>query len=405
MSDLDPGLKTILERAVPPVDGNGADWEDVLRRAEGGERRHDSNLVRLGTRRRRRACYAFAAAVLLTVLLVNPAFGVGDRIVDWFTGSPAPEHVKEELAEMNAPEEVKALFSEPGVRAEEARGVMAIETRRGPAYLWAAPTETGGWCTYVEFETEDGGMAGVGCDATPPDEDPLVVGMSTDMSGDERLSLLEGRVRPPVDSVELRFTDDSTEAVPFVDGFFIYEVPASREPLVLIGRDAEGEIVARESIPTGHTGPDEDEEWQKAGPWAYTRKLIEIQTSIGKKAALFANESRVGDEHCYGIEVGENGYSGDYCTTIPDRVVTHVAEDVRGQEKPLVLLHGFVAPRVASLHLRFQDGEVVALRLVDGFFLYELPRRHYGDGRLPKVFIARDRHGRVVGRVAAAGEP
>ena len=412
MSDIDPGLKTILERAVPPVDGGGADWEDVLRRAERGERREDGNVVHLTARRRRRAWYALAAAILLTALLVNPAFGVGDRILDWFTGSPAPEHVKDELAGMNAPEEVKALFSEPGVRAEEARGVMAIETRRGPAYLWAAPMETGGWCTYVEFETEEGGVASVGCDATPPDDDPLVVGVGTDISGDEPFSLLEGRVRPPIDSLELRFADDSTEAVPFVDGFFIYEVPANREPLVLVGRDPEGEIVERAAIHMGGDDEPEDaqEEWQQAGPSSSARKLTEIVTSTGAKAALFVGgEPQVGDERCYSIEVGENGaYSGDFCTTRP-RVVTHLADDVPddvpGQNGPLVLLHGFVAPRVASLELRFQDGDTVPVRLVEGFFLYELPRSHYGEGRLPAVFIARDREGRVIGRVPAARQP
>ena len=150
MNDIDPGLKTILESAVPAGEEAVGDWEDVLRRADVPQA-GDGKVVRLERRPRRRVWYALAAAVVVTALLVNPAFGFGDRILDWFRGSPAPEHVKEELRGMNAPEEVRALFQGPGVRAEEARGVMAIETSRGPAYLWAAPTEAGGWCTIVQF--------------------------------------------------------------------------------------------------------------------------------------------------------------------------------------------------------------------------------------------------------------
>lgn len=401
MTDIDPGLKTILERAVPPADEGSADWDDVLRRAHVSGA-GDGNVVRLERRPRRRLWYALAAAVLVTALLVNPAFGVGDRILDWFTGSPAPERVKDELAGMDAPEEVRALFKGPGVRAEEARGVMAVETRRGRAFLWAAPTEAGGWCTYVESETEGGGMGGVSCDIGPPEDDPLVVGSGTDMSGNEPFTLLEGRVEAPISSLRLRFADGSTESVPFVERFFIYEVPAGREPVVLVGRDAEGEIVARETI---HSPPDEPpgatEDTGAEGASSFDRKLIEIETSAGARASLWVAAEQASDAgRCYGIRVGNEGaYEGEVCTLRTGRPVSHVADDVRGQKEPLVFLHGFVAPRVASLELRFEDGDAVPLRLVEGFFLYEIPRSHYGEGRLPERFIARDDRGRVIARV------
>jgi hypothetical protein len=341
----------------------------------------------------------------VTALLVNPAFGVGDRIFDWFTGSPAPERVKDELAGMDPPADVQGLFRTPGVRAEEARGVMAIQTRRGRAYLWAAPTETGGWCTYVEHETEGGGMGGVSCDATPPDEQPLVIGMST-MSGEEPFTLLEGRVQPPIASLTIAFTDGSTESVPFVERFFIYEVPSGREPAVLVGRDADGEIVAREAIHSSdHEPPDGTEETSEASS-AFARKLIELETSAGASASLWVGDEPPSEGRCYGIRVGNEGaYEGELCTLETRGLVTHVADDVRGQKEPLVLLHGFVAPRVASLELRFEDGDTAALRLVEGFFLYELPRSHYGEGRLPDRFIARDRERKIVGRVPLRGRP
>jgi len=280
VNDIDPGVKMILERAFPPDEDGGGDWEDVLRRAEVSQA-GDGKVVRLEGRPRRRVWYALAAAVLVTALFVNPAFGVGDRILDWFTGSPAPEHVREELRGMDA-EEVRALFRGPGVRAEEARGVMAIETSRGPAYLWAAPTEAGGWCTYVQYpETEGGGAGGSACDIGPAPDDPLVVGAGTDMTGDEPFTLLEGRVESPIASLELRFADGSAKSVPFVERFFIYEVPAGREPIVLVGRDAQGEIVAREAIHLADDEPPGGQEETGGAATAYDRTLIEIKTRGG----------------------------------------------------------------------------------------------------------------------------
>ena len=133
------------------------------------------------------------------------------------------------------------------------------------------------------------------------------------------------------------------------------------------------------------------------------RRLIEIKTSAGAKARLLVgDEFATGDERCWELRVENKRLRAVLSVRRgPAGSSPTLPTPVEGQEQPLVLVHGFVASRVASLELRFEDGETVPLRLAEGFFLYELPRSHYSEGHLPSVLIARDRAGHVIGRVAA----
>ena len=83
----EPLLVQAFDRLVPaPV--FDPDWDDVMERATAA----------IPLRRNRRLWYALAAAAVLLGLLVSPAFGLGERLVDLFTGSPAPKPVKRELS-------------------------------------------------------------------------------------------------------------------------------------------------------------------------------------------------------------------------------------------------------------------------------------------------------------------
>ena len=144
-------------------------------------------------------------------------------------------------------------------------------------------------------------MGSSACDVGPPSDNLLGVNWGTDLSGDEPFTLLEGRVEPPIVSLELRFADGSTESVPFVEHFFIYEVPAGRDPSAIVGRDAQGEIVARQAIHI-EDGPPGGQE--QTGEAASLRRLIEIKTSAGAKARLLVgDEFASGDERCWELQV------------------------------------------------------------------------------------------------------
>jgi hypothetical protein len=71
-------LRDRLLATVPAIDD--ADWLDIRRRARA-----------LGAlRRRNRRLLAVAAVlVILTALVVNPALGIGERLLDFVEGDPA----------------------------------------------------------------------------------------------------------------------------------------------------------------------------------------------------------------------------------------------------------------------------------------------------------------------------
>ena len=399
MTDRDPIVKDVLERAVPDGADATPDWDDVLRRsaADGGE------VVELARPPRRRVWYALAAAALVTALLVNPAFGLGPSLMDWFEGSPAPERVKENLASMNADRDhIVALFDgeSQDVLADQARGVVALETRQGPAYLWVAPTTSGGWCTYVEVPaTGPEASAGAGCE-TGRDilRDRLAVRMGSQEYGADELFLLEGRADPPIRSLEIEFADGSRDRIPIVKRWFLYEVPAGEAlPFVVTGRDAAGAVVEKQVLPDVRDLPR-----KRTAPVAHVRKVIEIRTRTGVPASLWTGQGR-GREACYAVDLGTSS-SMETCGLVRGLVSAGVL-DGAGPGRRIVLVYGVVAARVASLELLFEDGDRVPLRLVERFFLYEVPPAHFRTGHLPSVFVARDASGAVIGRQGVADTP
>lgn len=85
MIDVEPLIVSGLDRLVPLPGGDGADWQDVLRRAGTTERR-------LSVSRRQLAAAFAALAVALVVAVTTPigaaiAEGIGD-FSDWLTGDP-----------------------------------------------------------------------------------------------------------------------------------------------------------------------------------------------------------------------------------------------------------------------------------------------------------------------------
>jgi hypothetical protein len=391
VTELDPIVRDALDRAVPPISNGGGDWDDVLRRA-------DANVVAL-RRPRRRIWVAIAAAAALVALVVNPAFGIGGRVLDWFEGSPAPEEVKRGLSELDGPpEDIAALFGGPRVRADEARGVIALETSAGLAYLWAAPTDDGGWCWYTqmpEVPVEGGttSSAAITCNSFSSAAERLQVGSSGEES--TGLTLVEGRVQSPITSVELELGDGSREPVKLVNGFFLAEVPTGREAEAVIGRDADGDVVERRLLYLDHESSDGGIKAEARPP---QRELLSIETHAGGRATLAVItpfvDSPLAEATCYAVTFPDGDSEG--CPPLVNGIALSLVTSPAG--KLTVLLSGFVGPDVASLEIRFQDGTRERIRLVERFFLYDVPPAHLDEGHLPTALVALDPQGIEIGR-------
>ena len=80
MNDIDQPIQEALDRYVPTYDDATPRWEDVLARA--GERRD--------TPRSRHRVAIILAATLLLALAVGVQQGLAQRVIDSFSGDPAP---------------------------------------------------------------------------------------------------------------------------------------------------------------------------------------------------------------------------------------------------------------------------------------------------------------------------
>ena len=403
MTDRDPAVQALLDR-TPPPDVGPPDWDDVVRRLERGTRapQPQSQPQPQPRPRRRRLVLGIAVALVLTALLVNPAFGLGERLADLFRGSPAPEQVRRDLAELNPPREVEALFAdEPRVLADEARGVVALETSAGTAYLWVAPTDAGGWCRYVQtpdVPVEGGsvGGAGIACEAVtvegdPADRGPLDLGMASDATSG--LVLVEGRTGPPTVALRLEYADGGSEDVPIVDGFFLAEVRRDAGPATLVALDADGAAIRREPLAredeAAGLGESRTSTASADAGGLVGEPLIRMRTRAGR--AVLAGR-RSGGARCYAVDAVGGQWESCPATTggaaAERQNVAHV--------QPVLLLAGFVPAGTRSAELRYGDGSRVPLRLVRGYFLLEVPPGRWQAGRLPERVVARDGQGAVL---------
>lgn len=366
-----------LERTIEGFEGERSDWDGVLA------------AVRSAQRRMRVRRLSILVAVL-AVLLATPAFGIGERLLDVIAGEPAPEEVKSELRRLNeVPEPVLELLDDlsPEVNASEARGVMSVQTTRGPVFLWVAPTKDGGFCAYVE--TESGGSSACGNDADFGLPRP---GLSVDLRSldarngeDDRLAF--GRVVgwKPRDRVELELDDGRRLRARVAAGWLMGEFPEGAT-LVRIHLLRAGAIVATQEMLPPKPPP------AMPSPGDY-RTLLEVETLTGDTAVLSVAPAPPGQQ-CYKVSAGntESASCGD-----PPFGDISVSGDLTS-----ALLFGPVQVPAASLEVVFEDGERDDVPLKEGYFLYAVPAGHVKRGHLPKEFVARDVAGNVVARAPAA---
>jgi hypothetical protein len=211
--------------------------------------------------RRRVVSVVVVTAGLLGALLVTPAVGLGDRLLDLLQRPAAPPEVQAHFA---ADETLrKQLFAHAEaaghalhdryspVVAGEARGVAAIESPDGPIYLWAAPTEDGRQCWLIQAgaEAATGRPYGSGsCDAT---EAESKIRPGTLWTAERpSLKILHARVYDDaITRVEIVIEDGPAVSVPVVAGHALGTVAKGAHVLAFVGRNASSEEVTRATLP------------------------------------------------------------------------------------------------------------------------------------------------------------
>lgn len=245
---------TLLRELVvdEPIDDEAARAE-VWRRLLEGETSLDHEQAarrRKGRRRRRWALVAVAAALLAGVLLVTPAFGIGNRLLSFIQGAPAPPEVQAYFAANDEYREKMLAYSERAgerlylyswpVMTRAARGVFAIESPDGPIYLWSAPTEDGRRCSLIQTGTE-AATGHLSCDGAG---DPVL--KAEVLSTPERPSvwIVHARVAAgAITRVEIEVDGGPNVSLPVVAGYGFGIVPKTSRIVAFVGENAEGDKV------------------------------------------------------------------------------------------------------------------------------------------------------------------
>jgi hypothetical protein len=174
--------------------------------------------------------------------------------------------------------------------------------------------------------------------------------------------------------------------------FYLAVRPLEPRLTLVVARKASGKEFARVPVPallyeTARPEPKPQEE----GPPA--RSVIELETAEGV-ATLSASAGQDG-ARCWRLAAID--IDPGTCAEAPAPLVAGV-EQVGSGEHALVLLHGAGGPNVRSLELRYEDGAKNEIRLLDGFFLFEVPRDRWSVRRQPAVLVARAASGNVLAR-------
>jgi hypothetical protein len=253
-------MAELLDRVVP-VELGRPDWDDVRARAN----LRDQRDARPRRRTFRRPRYiVLAAALALAVLLVTPAFGVRDLLVDLVTredqdfggASIAPTVVQRNFHEMTAgaPEGM-----DPQVLPLQTRLVAQIRYEGRERNLWVAPTARGGFC----FQIENGHG---GCQRNGGYLPPIATTIAAfQKPGSETTEIrnVGGTVTDPrITTLLVEFGDGLRVPVrftyvsaPIEAGFFSYDVPRNRSigklrPVAVVGLNGDGEDVWRDDSPS-----------------------------------------------------------------------------------------------------------------------------------------------------------
>lgn len=383
MTEPEPLLAAAIDRLVPAVPFE-PDWADVLGRA-------DAEVLFL---RRRRTWYALAVAAVVIGLLVSPAFGLGGRFLDLFTGSPAPEHVKTELSfgtnEGNDKvDELMRQHVRSTVLVGQARGLLSVQTSAGLLHIWGAPTSDGGFCTYMLLVGAPHGW--LACDTLSPDAGPFVGTADARTVGARTVRFVSGQAREQIVSVELRLEDGSVVPVRKVGVFFFRALAPGQQPAALIGKDRSGAVASELPVAFGGLGG----VLPPVNPVGPYRSLFVLQTRIGK--VTMKRAAGPDGKRCWIVTA--EATQATVCRDVPRGFEFDFGPYFnQEQTRRIVLLSGVVGPQVESLQLRFEDGNSVDVALRRGYFLYEIQRRNWEAGSRPTVLVARTGNGAVIAR-------
>jgi len=246
MIDNDLDLLVSFRSEVPLADAETA--ERVYRRAT---TTRPSWRVLLHARLSRRTRVALAVG-LAGLVLVPAAVAVGSKIADLFEGTPAPPAVSTSFTAFNTMADLSTqqgfAKNAPHADVSKAHGVIEIQTADGPEDLWAAPTDDGGTCYFIDFANDPprptGKLGFGGCNPSPPPASNISWGDDWVISHPDLLTF-SGSVFVDAATVRATLADGSTVTLPVVEGLFVGSLDNGAKVTQITAYDTAGKQVAQ----------------------------------------------------------------------------------------------------------------------------------------------------------------
>jgi hypothetical protein len=371
-------------------------------------------------------------AVAAVVLLMSGslALAFAGRVITAFEGAPAPHHVNSEFQQMvrppfpqdGAPPLPKGYLPGKIVRGSS-RHVLSIRTSSGKvASLYVAWTTRGEFC----FVSSGKPFGAGGCSTGKAVQGPFSafttgVYQRRPRSAARGLWILGKVVSPRASLVRIAYADGNHQDVDLVEGWFMFEVPAAHTK----GATAPSRIgaIATDGSSLGFV---KDPFRLHAPRPHFTSPLpssIKLVVSAelpndGGTVTIWSGRDAQGRDCFRKLRNGKSQRGPAWeCTAMVGRygyplhptnskgTLSHTAVSWemglsndwrRPGDFGYAYAYGWVNPQVTRLTVRFQDGNATDIALVNGDYLYVVPRANWPAGHRPSILEARNGQGQVV---------
>ena len=204
--------------------------------------------------------------------------------------------------------------------------------------------------------------------------------------------IVSGLASDEVARVEVFLGTGEQRPAPLRDNVVIVRVQAAKFPARIVAYDARGRVIGIETI-----GAQRGDGARPVGAW---RVVLRAQANPGPLALLHVARSSVGGR-CLQLELVDHSASRR-CYPASSRRPLELSQQ---STRRAAFVYGRAAADVASVELRYRDGDVETVKPVRGLLLHAVPSRHARDGHRLTIAVARDAEGNEVTRQRLGSQP
>jgi hypothetical protein len=198
---------------------------------------------------------ALVVVAALAAAIAGGAFALTQLV---FVGSPAPLDVRAQVEfDAGVKETLASHAATTGVIVAETTAAAVLETASGPAYLWVAPTVTGGECQFLDFanDRQPNGAPNLSGGCSLRHTRPIDATFSWTRVQGHPVALVYGYAKAPATRIVVHFASGAEKITPVTTHHFMIDVPAGDGPgdadqvVSVDSVDAHGSVIGTQMKP------------------------------------------------------------------------------------------------------------------------------------------------------------